>query len=56
MSILDRMDFNPYAFVAPTTPQEYMALLDEGIRLMEQLNQQMDDTFRWLEQNAKPLE
>lgn len=39
------MGFNIYAFVKPTTPAEYKALLNEALSLVDQLNEQFDGIF-----------
>lgn len=49
------LNFNIYAFVKPTTREEYSALLDEALRMAEQLEQMVDDMGAWLKANAKPL-
>lgn len=39
MSILDEMNFNPYAFVAPKTKAEYLELLKEASRMIDEIDQ-----------------
>jgi hypothetical protein len=53
--IVSDLKFNIYAFVKPTTRQEYSALLDEAVRMAEELEQMVDNMSAWLKANAKPL-
>lgn len=34
---MTNMKFNPYGFIAPKTKQDYIALLDEAIRMSDEL-------------------
>lgn len=42
---MNEMNFNPYGFIAPQTKQEYIALLDEAIRMGQELSAMWDDAF-----------
>lgn len=53
--VVSDLNFNIYAFVKPTTRAEYSALLDEALRMGEELEQMIDDMGAWLKANAKPL-
>ncbi len=37
------LNFNPYAFVKPTTAAERSALLEEALRIAEEIDDQIDD-------------
>ena len=37
------------------TREEYSALLDEAVKMAEELLKKVDDMGEWLEQNAKPV-
>lgn len=39
------LNFNPYAFIAPRTKAEFVALLDEAILMGQQLNTMLDEAF-----------
>ena len=41
--------FNPYAMLRPTTKQEYLALVDEAILLVDDLHEMLDATTKYLE-------
>ncbi|ARV19160.1 hypothetical protein AEP_02233 [Curvibacter sp. AEP1-3] len=43
------LNFNIYALAAPSTPSEYMALLDEALRMANELNEQIDCQTTFLE-------
>lgn len=43
---MDDLNFNIYAFVDPKTPLEYLALLDEAIRMMNELSDQLDELLK----------
>ena len=45
------LKFNIYAFAAPSNKVEYLALLDEALRLMDELGEQV----ACFEQYAEPL-
>jgi hypothetical protein len=47
------LGFNPYAFVNPRTKEEYSALLDEALRMAEDLEEMIDQISDHLERNAK---
>jgi hypothetical protein len=53
--IVDDLKFNIYAFVKPTNKAELSALLDEALRVAEDLEESIDNIGKWLEANAKPL-
>lgn len=38
---MDDLKFNIYAFAAPSNKAEYSALLDEALRLMDELGEQI---------------
>ena len=38
---MDDLKFNIYAFAAPSSKAEYSALLDEALRLMDELGEQI---------------
>lgn len=42
--------FNINAFIAPTTPAEYIALLDEAILIAAELSEMLDRDFKYLEE------
>ncbi|QDH83716.1 hypothetical protein [Achromobacter phage Motura] len=42
------LGFNPTAFVAPTTRGEYVALLQEAVRVMEEVGEMLDQRGRQL--------
>lgn len=37
------LNFNIYAFVKPSTKEEYSSLLDEAIRLADELEEQIEN-------------
>jgi hypothetical protein len=39
------MGFDPYAFVKPKTKQDYIAMLDEAIRMGKELNRMLGTLF-----------
>ena len=39
---MNELKFNIYGFIAPRTRSEYIALLDEALRLADDLNDQLD--------------
>lgn len=41
------MNFNTHAFVAPKNKQEYIALLDEAIRMGKELNEMWKEAFSY---------
>jgi uncharacterized membrane protein YebE (DUF533 family) len=41
--------FNPYAMIKPSTEQEYLALLDEAIRMVDELNDDLEASTKFLE-------
>ena len=43
MGILDK--FDPYAMISPKTDADYYALVDEAIRIMDDINQILDDCY-----------
>ena len=43
---MDDLKFNIYAFVAPTTRTEYLALLNEAIRIIDELSDQVDELLK----------
>lgn len=43
MDIMDDLNFNIYAFVKPTTPEEYVALLNEALSELDSLSKHIDD-------------
>lgn len=43
-------NFNPNGFIAPKTKQEYIALLDEAIRMADELADMWSATFKPVEQ------
>lgn len=47
------MGFNIKAFIAPTTPAEYIALLDEALRMAGELNGMLDRDWKLLGQHAQ---
>lgn len=46
---------NIYAFVKPTNKAELTALLEEAVRMAEDLERMVDDMSAWLAANATPL-
>ncbi len=42
---MNKMNFNPYGFIAPNNKQEYIALLDEALRMGKELNTMWKDAF-----------
>lgn len=38
---MDDLKFNIYAFAAPSSKAEYSALLDEALRMMDELGEQI---------------
>jgi hypothetical protein len=48
------LGFNPYAFVRPQTPEEYSALLDEALRMAEELEEMIDEMEKSLARNKGP--
>lgn len=49
---MNEMNFNPYGFIAPKTKQEYIALLDEAIRMGKELNAMWDEAFDLTQKQA----
>jgi hypothetical protein len=45
--------FNPYAFTNPTTKQEYYNLVDEAIRMVDELNDDLEDFTKFLNSERK---
>jgi hypothetical protein len=41
--------FNPYAFINPTTEEEYYNLVNEAIRMIDELNTDLDETTNYLD-------
>lgn len=48
------MKFNLTAMSNPSTPAEYLALLDEAIRLVGELNEHIEAATREIERRARP--
>ena len=46
------LNFNIHAFTHPSTGAEYSALLDEAIRMGEELEAMIDHNSAWLAANA----
>lgn len=42
---MDDLKFNTHAFVNPSTIEEYIALLDEAIRMLDDLEEELDRLF-----------
>jgi hypothetical protein len=40
--------FNPYAFIKPSTKREYLALLDEAIRMVDEFNDDLEASTKFL--------
>lgn len=49
------LNFNIYAFAAPKTPAEYAALLEEALRMADDLGEQIDRDTAYLEQHATTI-
>lgn len=45
-------NFNPYAFSAPRNKDEYIALLDEAIRMGKELNAMWEEVFSLMRPGA----
>lgn len=43
---MDDLKFNIYAFVAPKTRLEYLALLNEALRIAQELSDQIDEILK----------
>lgn len=52
---MEDLKFNIYAFVKPSNKEELTALLEEALRMAEDLEEMVDNMGKWLEANAKPL-
>jgi hypothetical protein len=46
------LNFNIYALAAPKTPAEYLAVLDEALRMADDLGAQIDRDTVQMEKNA----
>lgn len=42
---MEKMKFDPNGFIAPKTKQDYIALLDEAIRMSKELNAMWERAF-----------
>lgn len=49
---MNDLNFNIYAFVFPTTRAEYIGLLDEALRLADELSETVETGVQWLEDGA----
>lgn len=49
------LNFNIYAFAAPKTPSEYVAVLDEALRMADELGDQIDRDTVYLEKHATAI-
>lgn len=50
-SILDK--FDPYTMIKPKTPEDYLALLDEAHRELDNLSKYLDDLTARCERNQQ---
>lgn len=46
------LNFNIYALAAPRTPSEYIALLDEALRMADELGEQIDRSTTFLDKHV----
>ena len=44
---MEKMNFNPYGFIAPKNRQEYIALLDEALHMAQEVNSMWKDAFSY---------
>ncbi len=49
---MNDLNFNIYAFTAPATRAEYIGLLDEALRLADELSEMIDVSTKLMEDGA----
>lgn len=50
------LKFNIYALANPSTPKEYIAVLDEALRMAVDMREQIDAETDFLERRAVPAQ